>query len=198
MDYNGDPSLVTKRDVMFLSRGFRQTYNALNKQLCDDKFREIHFVDAIAQDGGSPVIPRGGLSFGFRFLVKGVCRGCGPNANLFSPPLGYHRELSSNDMEDELFSLDYEDDVHERRRINMNDNCGSRMLSGIHGAQSRHKRNRTTQTITVSDTTTRKEASRQRVKDAKSSKGYRPSPGYKESKSGGHVRWRSRWFYVHL
>jgi subtilisin-like proprotein convertase family protein len=184
VDYNGDPALVTKRDVTFLERGFRQTYNAVNKKLCDDKFREIHFVDAIAQDGGSPVIPRGGLSFGFRFFVKGVCRGCDPNANLFSPPLGYHRELSSNDMVDEALSLEYESDAYNNEK-----NQHERQLWQPHVEWDPWRPVPTQKKphdpnyygVRYYDSKGTKSSN---SKGSKTSKGY--SPGYKESKSGGH------------
>jgi subtilisin-like proprotein convertase family protein len=184
VDYNGDPALVTKRDVTFLERGFRQTYNAVNKKLCDDKFREIHFVDAIAQDGGSPVIPRGGLSFGFRFSVKGVCRGCDPNANLFSPPLGYHRELSSNDMVDEALSLEYESDAYNNEK-----NQHERQLWQPHVEWDPWRPVPTQKKpydpnyygVRYYDSKGTKSSN---SKGSKTSKGY--SPGYKESKSGGH------------
>ena len=57
VDFDGDPALVTYRDIDFLEQGFRRVYDVLSKQLCDSKFRETALLKLLIKRQSWSLVP---------------------------------------------------------------------------------------------------------------------------------------------
>ena len=76
-------------DFKLIEKSFRDSYNELSKDLCDENFREILDVSVGRHNSerNQRVIPRGGKVFSLRYNIHARCRGCVPGeAFLFSVP----------------------------------------------------------------------------------------------------------------
>jgi hypothetical protein len=90
IDFDGfddDPNDVTSINFKALELSFKNAYNRLSNELCDDDFREVVWATIEPDEYGDYLIRRGGNTFSLRFTIVGRCRGCDPNSvDLFSPP----------------------------------------------------------------------------------------------------------------
>ena len=107
VDFDGfddDPRDTTRINWKGLELTFKDTYDRLSHQLCDDEIRQILFA-RIEKTDGSYLIKRGGNIFSLRYTVRVRCKGCDPDTvNLFAPPVSHSlRELGVNPNTANLF-----------------------------------------------------------------------------------------------
>mmetsp|Transcript_5139 Transcript_5139/g.12623 ORF Transcript_5139/g.12623 Transcript_5139/m.12623 type:complete len:179 (-) Transcript_5139:11-547(-) len=102
VDFDGfdtDENDLTKIRWGELEKSFRESYNSLSEDLCDNSYRRVVDVSINEQPDGNVLIRRGGNQYTLSYTVEAVCRGCDPSsAALFSPPNpDYFRKLVSSD-----------------------------------------------------------------------------------------------------
>lgn len=97
--YGTDAEDLTEIRYDVLEKIFRQAYNYLSEDLCDQTFRHIVDVSTLPQPDGEMIILRGGNQYGIKFAIEAVCKGCDPDTtSLFSPPAQeFFRKLMSSD-----------------------------------------------------------------------------------------------------
>jgi hypothetical protein len=102
VDFDGfddDASDITRINWDSLQLAFRNSYNSLSADMCDDQFRSIIDVKIQVNSNEEILIKRGGAQYSLRYLVTAVCRGCDAETiTLFSPPeQGSMRQLIASD-----------------------------------------------------------------------------------------------------
>jgi hypothetical protein len=119
VDFDGfdeDASDITRINWDALELAFRNSYNSLSEDLCDDQFRRVIDVKIQVNSNGEILIKRGGALYSLRYLVTAVCRGCNPDTiTLFSPPEGesFRKLIASDGLSADQSNTD---SVTQRRR----------------------------------------------------------------------------------
>ena len=117
VDFEGDPNSATSEEIRALEVSFRDTYNGLQSNLCDEWFREIEEVSVdlssvrrlqvsnnITNTDSSVTtfFNSTRVDFRFQFIVFGRCRGCPAETNIFDDGIRGRLLLSQRGSERRL------------------------------------------------------------------------------------------------
>ncbi len=131
VDFTGTEG-STEIQFLELEKIFRQAYNYLAEDLCDDSFRRIVDVSIIPESEDDVVIIRGGNQYSIRYAIEAVCRGCDPETTtLFSPPAqDFFRKLMSTEG-NAILGIEESplDTILQKRRLQSNSKSPKSMKS---------------------------------------------------------------------
>lgn len=130
VEFEGDPTLVTTKDIGTLQTVFVDTYTAATNSLCDTMFREMFTASVVEQgplqnDGRrelinskaygttTPAVTR--TRFSYRFFVVGVCRACKQDSVFFDD--GIRRRLQEEELIEYDFDKEYQRTLYNRASI---------------------------------------------------------------------------------
>ena len=130
VEFEGDPTLVTKKDIGTLQTVFVDTYTAATNSLCDTSFREMFTASVVEQgplqnDGrrelatssaytpSTPAVTR--RRFSYRFFVVGVCRACKRDSVFFDD--GVRRRMQEQESIEYDFDEEYQRTLYNRASI---------------------------------------------------------------------------------